>query len=126
VALGLFRNTSAKPKSMFFPEMIASGVGPKRRAAALLGQGKILSIEAAGSSWSIGPGALPAPFCDMTVQVQVEGIPPYEATLPQSIPGMKLTQVQTPHAIVAVRVNPEDHADVAIDFHTDPPAVSGG
>jgi hypothetical protein len=124
--VGLFRQKDAKPKSMFFPEQSSSGVDPKRLAAGLLGKGEILSIEPAGRSWSIGPAALPAPFLDVTLQVRVEGIPPYPAALQQSIPGMRLSQFQAPGAIVPVRVNPEDQADVAIDFYADPPAVTGG
>jgi hypothetical protein len=122
-AVGLFRNKDAKPKSLFFPEPSSSGVDPKCLAAGLLGQGQILSLDTAGRSWSIGPGGIPAPFCDLTIQVRVDGAQPYEATCTQSIPGMRLNQVQEQDAIVVVRVNPNDPADVAIDFHTDPPAA---
>jgi hypothetical protein len=118
--VGLFRRKDAKPKSMFFPEPSSSGVEPKRLAAGMLAQGQVLSVDAVGRSWSDGPGGLPAPFCNLTIQVRLEGVPPYEATFEQSIPGMKVSQVQTPGAVVAVRVNPDDHADVAIDFQTDP------
>jgi hypothetical protein len=58
--------------------------------------------------------------------MHLDGIPSYQASWEQSIPGMKLSQIQLPGAIVAVRVNPEDPADVAIDFHTDPPTVAAG
>ena len=119
--MGFLRHKDAKPKSMFFPEPSSSGADPKRLAAGLPGQGEILSIEPAGRSWSIGPAALPAPFLDVTLQVRVEGVPPYQAALQQSIPGMRLGQFQAPGAIVAVWVNPDDHADVALDFHIDPP-----
>jgi hypothetical protein len=75
--MGMFGHKNAKPKSMVFPERSASGVDPKSLAAGPLGQGEVLSIEGAGSSWSIRPAALPAPFCDVVVEVEVDGIQPY-------------------------------------------------
>lgn len=32
---------------------------------------------------------------------------------------MTISQIQTPGALVSVRVNPDDHSDVAVDFRTD-------
>jgi hypothetical protein len=124
MAVGLFRTKDAKPKSMFFPEPSSSGVDPKRLAAGLLARGQVVSVDTVGRSWSDGPGGMPAPFCNVTVQVRLEGAPPYEATCQQSIPGMKVNQVQTPDAVVAVRVNPDNHGDVAIDFQTDPATIT--
>jgi hypothetical protein len=75
---------------------------------------------------STGLRALPAPRLILTIQVRLEGVPPYEATRVQMIPGMLVSQWQKPGGIVAVRVNPADHADVAVDFDTPPPTVTAG
>ncbi len=132
--MGLFRRKDPKPKSIFGgnvgggygSEPSSSGIDPKRLAAGLLAQGEVLTVGQGDASWTDGPGGLPAPWTHLTVRVRLEGVPPYEATRLQSIPGMRLNQVQTPGAIVAVRVNPNNHDDIAVDFNTDPPNVPAG
>ena len=88
----------------------------------LLGRGQITGFKQ--TSVSTGGEDNPSPVCIFTVQVALDNVPPYEATCRQGISMMSLPQLASGGAVVAVRVNPDDHSEIAIDLGTAPPVVA--
>lgn len=71
----------------------------------------------------MGGGDHPPRVCTFTVQVMIDNIPPYEATCKQRVSQWEIPQLQ-PGMVVAVRVNPDDHSEIAIDWDAAPPTVA--
>lgn len=53
--------------------------------------------------------------CNLTIEVELEGQPPYVATCKHPIPIPYLAQAESGQGYVAVRVDPEDPQNIAID-----------
>src|SRR4051812_46520416 len=63
--------------------------------------------------------------CDVTVDVSgLADHEPYRATCKHPIPMIYLPQMQTAGAVVAVRVDPADPQNIALDLATDPPPAA--
>jgi hypothetical protein len=60
----------------------------------------------------------------VTVNVIMDNTPPYQASVRQAIPVLALPQLSGGGAVVAVRVDPNDHSRIALDLSTDPPTVT--
>jgi hypothetical protein len=56
--------------------------------------------------------------------VSLDGKDPYTATCKQRIPEIEIAQIQPGASTVAVRANPDDLTQVAIDFSAEPPTVT--
>jgi hypothetical protein len=94
-------------------------VDKKLLADGVLGRGRVLSIEQTGVKRAAqGPGGTGGPVtqivCVVTLEVTLEGRPPYEATCRQML-GVGMIQLLVPGAMVVVHADPDDPAKVAID-----------
>lgn len=50
--------------------------------------------------------------------------PPYDATVTQRVQEIAIPRLQVPGVVLAVRVDPADPLNIAIDFFTEPPVVN--
>ncbi len=103
-------------------QQMTGGVDSALLATGLLGRGEILGLSLSGTTVSIGNG-LTERNCTFTLNVMLDGEKPYQATVSQRVQEISIPQLQQPGVTVAVRVDPADHAHVAIDFATEPPEV---
>jgi hypothetical protein len=88
-----------------------------------LGQGLITDIKVTGTTVQTGNGLVQR-SCVFTVQVTLDGKEPYVATCKQRILEVQIPQFSPGSTTVAVRVNPEDPTDIALDLATAPPEVT--
>lgn len=89
----------------------------------LLGRGEVLGIDASGMTLQIGNGLVERK-CTLTLTVMLDGQQPYQAQVSQRIQEVYIPQLSSGGAVVAVKVDPNDHSKVAIDFDTPVPEVS--
>jgi hypothetical protein len=87
-----------------------------------LGRGQVVGVEQ--TNVSTGSDAHSSPVCVFTVDVMLDNTPAFRAQCRQAVPMMVLPQLSSGQAIVAVRVNPEDHNQIALDLNTEPPEVT--
>jgi len=83
----------------------------------LLGRGIITEVRPTGTTFQSGNGLVQR-ACVFTVQVSLDGKEPYMATCKQRIVEVQIPQFQAGSTTVAVRVNPEDPTDIALDLAT--------
>jgi hypothetical protein len=102
---------------------LTGGTDKKLLETGLLGQGIITDIKLTGTTLQTGNGLVQR-ACIFTVQVSLDGREPYMATCKQRIVEIQIPQLQGGSAVVAVRVNPEDPSDIALDLQTAPPEVT--
>jgi len=88
----------------------------------LLGRGIIVSIQQ--TSVSTGADFDPAHVCVFTVEVALDNVPRYTATVRQAVRATILPQLMMPGATVAVRVDPNDHSRIALSLGEEPPTVT--
>lgn len=88
----------------------------------LLGRGVIVSVQQTATT--TGPASDPAHLCVFTVEVGLEAIPRYSARCRQAVRTAVLPQLMLPEAVVAVRVDPDDHNRIALSPDEAPPMVS--
>src|SRR5436305_7960725 len=88
----------------------------------LLGRGIIVSVQQ--TNVSTGADFDPAHVCVFTIEVALDNTPRYTATCRQAVSAMLLPQLMSGEATVAVRVNPNDHSEIAMDLATAPPTVT--
>ncbi len=88
----------------------------------LLGQGIITDVQqtnvSTGNEWN------PSHVCVFTVEVSLDNTPRYTAQCRQAIPATVLPQLMSGQAMVAVRVNPNDHSEIALSLGEEPPTVT--
>ncbi|HWE68581.1 MAG TPA: hypothetical protein VG298_18210 [Acidimicrobiales bacterium] len=108
---------------MGFLRKITGGVDKQLLATGLLGQGLITNVQLTGTTLQSGNGLVQR-SCIFTVQVSLDGKDPYEATCKQRVPEIQLPQFQPGSTVIAVRVNPDDPTDIALDLQTAPPEVT--
>lgn len=88
-----------------------------------LGRADVLGVDMSGMTVQIMNGLVERK-CTFTLQVYLDGKPPYQATVVQRVPEIYLPQMQPGQAVVAVRVDPADQNRVAIDFDSPVPTVT--
>jgi hypothetical protein len=88
----------------------------------LLGRGIITDIRQTGVS--TGADFNPSHVCVFTVEVSLDNVPRYTATCRQAVLATVLPQLASPGTTVAVRVNPEDHSEIALSLGEAPPTVT--
>jgi hypothetical protein len=89
----------------------------------LLGRGEISGFTASGMTIQVN-NSLVERKCTMTVTVYLDGTAPYQATVEQRIPEVYIPQLASGQAIVAVRVDPADHARIALDLTSPVPEIT--
>jgi len=87
------------------------------------GRGLILEVVPSGTTMQMGNGLVERK-CQFKVQVTLDGQPPYEASCSQRVSEVYLPQFQPGATVVAVRVNPEDPSEIALDFAHEAPTVT--
>jgi hypothetical protein len=87
------------------------------------GRGLILEVKAQRTTMQRGNGLVER-VCSFRMQVTVDNVPPYETTCKQRVPEVYLPQLFAANAVVAVRVNPADHNEIALDLEHEPPDVT--
>ncbi len=108
---------------MGFLRKITGGEDKKLLETGLLGRGTILGVQPSGTTLQMGNG-LVGRVCTFTLQVNLDGKESYQASCRQRIPEIQIPQFQPGATVVAVRVNPQDPSDVALDLQTEPPTVT--
>ena len=104
---------------------VGGGVSPELMQNGVLARGEVVSLQPTGMSVSHGDQVIGTKqVCNVTLSVMMDGTPPFEATVRQGIPVLLITQLASPGAVVAVRVNPANHQEVAIDLDSEPPTVT--
>jgi hypothetical protein len=103
---------------------VGGGVSPDLMKNGTLARGEIVSLQPTGMTVSHGNEALGKQVCNVAMNIYMDNTPPFQATCHQGVPILALQQLMTPGAIVAVRVNPQNPQDVAIDFDSEPPTVT--
>ena len=71
-----------------------------------------------------GDDAFSRPVCVFKVEVSLENVPAYTATCRQSVTITVLPQFVPGQTVAAVRVNPDNHDEIALDLATEPPEVT--
>lgn len=97
-------------------------VDPNLLQHGILGQGIVMSVQETGTS--VGSEHDPRPVCDFEVQVRLDNTPPFVARIRQSVQLARVPLFVPGQTIVAVRVDPQDHTRVALDFSQEPPQVT--
>jgi hypothetical protein len=88
----------------------------------LLGRGIITEVQQTGVS--TGADFNPAHVCVFTVEVSLDNVPRYTATCRQAVLATVLPQLLSGESTVAVRVNPDDHSEIALSLGEQPPTVT--
>jgi hypothetical protein len=101
---------------------LGGGVSKDLMENGLLGRGIITGIQQ--TSVSTGADFDPSHVCVFTMEVALDNVPRYNATCRQAVKATVLPQLAAPGTTVAVRVNPNDHSEVAIDLSQAPPEVT--
>jgi hypothetical protein len=114
--MGLFDNIAKGFRDL------TGGVDQQLLATGVLGRGEILSLVPSGTTISIG-NSIPERACQFTLNVMLDGQAAYQATVNQRVSEINIAQLQQPGTVVAVRVDPANPANLAIDFTTAPPQV---
>jgi hypothetical protein len=89
----------------------------------ILGRGEVIGFEASGMTLQVG-NSLVERKCTITMNVMIDGQPPFQATVNQRVQEVYIPQLSGGGAVVAVKVDPNDHSKVAIDFDTPVPEVT--
>ena len=112
----------------FFDELakgfsdLTGGADTQLLATGILARGEILSVAPSGTTISV-MNSLVERNCEFLLRVMMDGEQPFEARVSQRVQEVSIPQLQQPGVVVAVRVDPANHAHVAIDFATQPPEV---
>jgi hypothetical protein len=102
---------------------LTGGTDKKLLETGLLGRGTIVDVQLTGTTVQSGNGLVQR-ACVFTVEVALDGKEPYTATCKQRTPEIRIPQIQPRGTFVAVRANPDDLTQIAIDFNTEPPVVT--
>ncbi|HTL41276.1 MAG TPA: hypothetical protein VL294_07365 [Pseudolysinimonas sp.] len=89
----------------------------------IIGRGEVLGVDASGMTLQIGNGLVERK-CTLTLNVMIDGQQPWQAQVTQRIQEVYIPQLTAGGAVVAVRVDPNDHNRIAIDFDTPVPEVT--
>jgi hypothetical protein len=101
---------------------LAGSVPSELLEQGLLGRGIIVSVQQ--TTVSSGVTFDPSHVCVFTVEVALDGVPRYTATCRQAVPATVLPQLVAGEAIVAVRVDPDDHSRIALSLGEQAPVVT--
>jgi hypothetical protein len=106
----------------FFGDLIGSP-DSAIMSSPLIGRGEVLGVQLSGMTLQVANG-LTERKCTITLKVQLDNQPAFEAVTTQRIQEIYLPQLSAGGAVVAVRVEEADHSKVAIDFTVPVPTVT--
>jgi hypothetical protein len=98
------------------------GVPAELMQHGLLARGQIVDIQITGVSTGGDVATSQKQVCVFTVDVMLDNEDPFRATVRQGVPALLLPQLNG--AVVAVRVDPQDHQEIALDLDSEPPVVT--
>ena len=113
----------------FFDDLAAGfnkmtgGVDEQLLATGVLARGEVIDMDISGTTVQVMNGLVERTVT-FTLNVIMDGQPPFQATCSQRVQEVVLPQLQQPGVVLAVRVDPADHTKVAIDFASQPPVVN--
>jgi hypothetical protein len=99
---------------------MTGGTDKKLLKTGLLGRGIITDVDLTGTTVQSGNGLVQRK-CVFTVEVSLDDREPYMATCNQRIPEIQIPQIQPGATTVAVRADPNDLTQIALDLTTQPP-----
>jgi hypothetical protein len=102
---------------------MTGGADKKLLQTGILGRAIITELQLTGTTVQSNNGLVQRK-CRFTVEVSLDGQAPYMASCTQRIPEIQIPQIQPGNTTVAVRANPEDQTQIALDFATEPPVVT--
>jgi hypothetical protein len=102
---------------------MTGGTDKQLIATGTLGRADLLGIDMSGTTMQFGNGLVERK-CTFTLQVYLDGEAPFPATCVQRVQEIYLPQLVPGQTVLAVRVNPADHSEVAIDFQSEIPNVT--
>jgi hypothetical protein len=102
---------------------MTGGTDKKLLQTGLLGRAIITDLQLTGTTVQSNNGLVQRK-CRFTVEVSLDGQAPYMASCTQRIPEIQIPQIQPGNTTVAVRADPEDQTQIALDFATEPPVVT--
>jgi hypothetical protein len=117
------RHAAPQDGGMGFLSKMTGGHDKNLLATGLLGRAIITDVRPTGTTLEIGNGLVQR-ICVFTVEVSLDGRAPYTATCKQRFPEIQLPQIRPGNTTVAVRVNPQDPTQIALDLATAPPVVT--
>src|SRR5277367_6413441 len=102
------------------PRPPGAATDAERRTAGLLGRGQITDVQPLADA---GGSPQSRPDYVFSVRVFLDGVEPYEARCRQAIPAAVAAQLASGQRAVAVRVDPDNPAEIALDLDVEPPTV---
>jgi hypothetical protein len=99
----------------------AGGVDAGLLSEGLLGRGQIVDVQQTGATGDADHS--PQRECVFTVRVFLDDVEPFEACCRQAVPAALLPALASGQRPVAVRVDGDDHAQIALDLSAEPPTV---
>ena len=94
---------------------------PALMKGGLLGRGEIQDVQVTATTVQRSGGP-PEQVCVFRVLVYLDGTSPFPAQVRKRVPQYALANI-SPGQSVTVRVDPDDHSRVGIDFATEPPVA---
>lgn len=88
----------------------------------LPGRGLVLGLSMSGTIVQDG-GAPPERVCTFQLEVRLDDVPRFQIEVVKQVPEYALSQVTPGESVVAVRVDPDDHARAVIDLGSEPPEI---
>jgi hypothetical protein len=101
---------------------VTGGTDKELITTGTLGRADLLGLDISGTTMQFGNGLVERK-CTFKLQVYLEGEAPFQATCVQRVQEVYIPQLIPGQTVLAVRVNPADHAEVAIDFNSEIPNV---
>jgi hypothetical protein len=92
-------------------------------ANGILGRGEITNLTMSGMTLQSGNGLVERK-CTISLDVYIDNVPMFPALVIQRVQEITIPQLSSGNAVVAVRVDPNDHSRVAIDFNSAVPEVT--
>jgi hypothetical protein len=108
---------------MGFLNKLTGGVDKSVLANGVPGRGAVMEVRPSGTTMQSGNGLVER-ACTFTLEVTLDGVPPYLATCKQRVPEVYLPQLQSGGAVLAVKADPADHSKVVLDLEHEPPTVT--
>ena len=108
---------------MGFLNKLTGGVDKSVLANGVPGRGAVMEVRPSGTTMQSGNGLVER-ACTFTLEVTLDGVPPYVATCKQRVPEVYLPQLQSGGAVLAVKADPADHSKVVLDLEHEPPTVT--
>lgn len=102
---------------------VTGGTDSQLLANGILGRADLLAVDISGTTMQFGNGLVERK-CTFTLQVYLQGEAPYQATCVQRIGEIYLPQLVPGQTALAVRVDPADRNNVALDFNTPVPNIT--